>query len=64
MKYKYSVTIFWLVCVTQKSKGAISWVYRWKRVSKDYFRTKKEAVLYASKNALHWVKSTIRREVK
>ena len=60
---KYSVTIYWLVCVKQEKKGTITWVNRWKRTSKYYFKTKKEAIRYASANALHWAKSTIRREV-
>ena len=64
-KKKYSVTTYWLMPVHLKMKGMylVKWVNRWKRVSKDYFRTKKEAVAYASRNAMHYVKTTIRREV-
>ena len=63
MDKKYSVTTFWLSCVRQNRKGTVTWVNRWRRISKYYFRTKKEAVLFASKNALHWTKTTIRKEV-
>ena len=64
MDKKYSVTTFWLSCVKQNRKGTVTWVNRWRRISKYYFRTKKEVVLDASENALHWTKTTIRREVK
>lgn len=64
MDKKYSVTTFWLSYVKQKSKGTLTWVNRWKRVSKHYFRTKKEALFYASKIAYQWEKKTIKKEVK
>ena len=64
MDKKYSVTTFWLVCVQQKSKGTITWVNRWKRISKDYFKTKKQALSYASLNTMYYVKTTFRKEVK
>lgn len=67
MNKKYSVTTFWLVTVEQKThvNGEcvfVKYVRRWKRVGKDYFRTKKEAVKFVSSLALHYVKGTIRRE--
>ena len=64
-KKKYSVTTYWLMPVRIETENIylFSFVNRWKRVSKDYFRTKKEAVAYASRNAMHYVKTTIRREV-
>ena len=66
MNKKYSVTTYWLLPVRIKTehKFLFSFVNRWKRVSKDYFRTKKEAVAYASRNAMFYVKTTIRREGK
>lgn len=65
-KKKYSVTVYYLLPVEQKVEGTIlvKWVHRWKREYKLYFITKKEALKYASGCAMHYVKVTIRREVK
>ena len=65
MNKKYSVTTYWLLPVHLKTEDMylVKFTNRWKRISKDYFRNKKEAVAFASRNAMHYVKTTIRREV-
>lgn len=72
-KKKYSVTVYWLLTVKQTKEKfvgdyatfiVVKNVRRWKRQYKFYFRTKKEALKYASECALHYVKATIRREVE
>ena len=69
-KKKYSVTVYWLLSVKQFKQNPdgtftiIKYVRRWKRQYKFFFRTKKEALKYASETALHYVKATIRREAE
>ena len=61
-KYRYSVTIFWLIYrYSAKTDRCYS---RWNSMEKVYFSNKKEALQYASNNTLHYVKATIRKEVK
>lgn len=62
MDKKYSVTVYWLVLVFSMKK--LIYVHRWHREFKFYFRTKKEALSYSSSSVGHYVKCTIRREVK
>lgn len=69
-KKKYSVTVYWLLTVKQFKQNLdgtftiVRYVRCWVRQFKYFFRTKKEALKYASACALHYTKATIRREVR